>query len=271
MLVSAALCVLTQSAFRTTQHGFQGDDRDLRAMGGIKINICMGRDAGWLTAAATLGRRENSEDGPHLVYVPEVDFDPEEFVASIDACYKRLGRCLVAVSEGIHDANGELFLVSYAKQAGSNIAGMKDSHGNVSLGGTGVLGDALAGLVKEKLGNVRCRADTYGFLQRGFPADTSTVDAAEAAMVGAKAAVAAAGSEYTSGSIAIKRIEGTEYASEATVVPLKSVAKVTKELPKEWVEGVNDIKKEFRDYAIPLTGGITMMADLAMHKALPPQ
>ena len=196
--------------FVATQHGFQGDDRDLRAMGGIKINICMGRDAGWLTAASTLGRRENSDDGPHLVYVPEVDFDPEEFVSSIEACMKRLGRCLVAVSEGIHDSNGELFLVSYAKQAGSNIAGMKDSHGNVSLGGTGVLGDALAGLVKEKLGNVRCRADTYGFLQRGFPADTSTVDAAEAAMVGAKAAVAAAGSEHTSGSIAIKRIEGPE-------------------------------------------------------------
>ena len=61
-----------------------------------------------------------------------------------------------------------------------------------------------------------------------------------------------------------------QYASEATVVPLKSVAKVTKELPKEWVEGVNDIKKEFRDYCMPLTGGITMMADLAMHKAAPP-
>jgi len=124
------------SAARFVAHGFQGDDRDLRAMGGCKINICMGRDAGWLTAAATLGRRENSDDGPHLVYLPEAAFDPEEFVASIDACLKRLGRCLVAVSEGIRDADGELFLVSYAKKAGSNIAGMKDSHGNVSLGGT---------------------------------------------------------------------------------------------------------------------------------------
>lgn len=208
------VCLLHACFFVATQHGFQGDDRDLRAMGGIKINICMGRDAGWLTAASTLGRREGSDDGPHLVYVPEVAFDPEEFVASIDAVHKRLGRCLVAVSEGIHDSNGELFLVAYAKQAGSNIAGMKDSHGNVSLGGTGVLGDALAGLVKEKLGNVRCRADTYGFLQRGFPADTSSVDAAEAAMVGAKAAVAAAGSEHSSGSIAIERIEGPEVSSE---------------------------------------------------------
>ena len=70
------------------------------------------------------------------MYLPEAAFDPEEFVASIDACLKRLGRCLVAVSEGIRDADGELFLVSYAKKAGSNIAGMKDSHGNVSLGGT---------------------------------------------------------------------------------------------------------------------------------------
>ena len=61
-----------------------------------------------------------------------------------------------------------------------------------------------------------------------------------------------------------------QYSSEATVVPLKSVAKVTKELPKEWVEGVNDIKKEFRDYCMPLTGGITMMTDLKGHKAAPP-
>jgi 6-phosphofructokinase len=129
---------------------------------------------GWLTAAATLGRREGKDDGPHLVYLPEADFDPDEFIASVDACMKRLGRCLVAVSEGIHDAKGELFLAAYAKKAGSNLAGMKDSHGNVSLGGTGVLGDALAGMVKEKLGG-RVRADTFGFLQRGFPADTSTV------------------------------------------------------------------------------------------------
>ena len=62
----------------------------------------------------------------------------------------------------------------------------------------------------------------------------------------------------------------SQYSSEATVVPLKSVAKVTKELPKEWVEGVNDIKKEFRDYCMPLTGGITMMTDLKGHKAAPP-
>ncbi len=53
-------------------------------------------------------------------------------------------------------------------------------------------------------------------------------------------------------------------------MPLKSVAKVTKELPREWVEGVNDIKKEFRDYCMPLTGGITMMSDLVGHKAAPP-
>lgn len=177
---------------------------------------------------------------------------------------KRLGRCLVAVSEGIHDDKGELFLAAFAKKSGSKIAGMKDSHGNVSLGGTGVLGDALAGLVKEKLGNIRVRADTFGFLQRGFPADTSTVDAEEAAMVGAKAVEAAVGAEFDSGSCCIRRLTESPYTSEAFVAPLKSVAKVTKEFPVEWLNGVNDVGPQFRDYCLPLTGGIAPMADLAM-------
>lgn len=130
----------------------------------------------------------------------------------------------VAVSEGIHDANGKLFLQAYAEQAGSKVAGMKDSHGNVSLGGTGVLGDALAGMVKERLGG-RVRADTFGFLQRGFPADTSDVDAREAAMVGATAVLAAVGGEHESGSIAIRRTSGPgePYTSEGWVTPLNTV------------------------------------------------
>eukprot|EP01051_Picozoa_sp_SAG22_P010529 SAG22_NODE_953_length_6332_cov_5.830258_2_plen_384_part_00 len=214
------------SAARFVAHAFQGDDRDLAAMGGCKINICMGRDAGWLTAAATLGRREGKNDGPHLVYLPEAVFDPEEFVASIKACLDAHGRCLVAVSEGIRDAQGELYLATvkeltkdshgassflYARGncvaatklpagvqgclpgtncilghqltlclASSNLVSLlgncpggggdkQRTAGNTQMGGTGALGDALAGLVKAKLGSVRCRADTFGYIQRNFP------------------------------------------------------------------------------------------------------
>lgn len=256
------------SAARFVAHAFQGDDRDLRAMGGCKINIVMGRDAGWLTAAATLGRRTGDEnDGPHLVYCPEVAFDPEEFVSSVEAIMKRLGRCLVAVSEGINNGKGELFMAQYAKANGAGLE--KDSHGNVSMGGTGILGDILAKMVKDKIGG-RVRADTFGYVQRGFHADTSSVDAAEARMVG-QMAVEAAVNGKRSGSMAIRRTngEGEPYASKAFVTPLKTVAKVTKELPVEWIVGGNDIGPEFAEYAMPLTGGIGFMADLACIKAVP--
>ena len=107
-----------------------------------------------LTAASILAR-QRPDDGPHLVYLPETVFDPEAFLADVAATYERLGRCVVAVSEGIHDADGKPFLQVYAEQAGSALAGERDTHGNVQLSGTGALGDALANLVKERLGGIR--------------------------------------------------------------------------------------------------------------------
>ena len=116
------------SAARFVAHAFQGDDRDNRSLHGIKINVCMGRHAGWLTAASTLGKRDEN-DGPHLVYLPEKIFSPESFLADIAEVHDRFGRCVVAVSEGIHDAAGRPFLQVYAEQTGSALAGEEDSHG----------------------------------------------------------------------------------------------------------------------------------------------
>ncbi len=252
------------SAARFVAHAFQGDDRDNRSLRGIKLNVCMGRHAGWLTAASTLGRRDD-EDGPHLVYLPEKVFDPEAFLADVAEVHDRLGRCVVAVSEGIHDADGRPFLQVYAERSGSALAGEEDSHGNIQLSGTGALGDTLAGLVKEGLGpELRVRADTYGYLQRSFPADVSSVDAAEAREVGRAAVRAAIGDEHASGSIALRRLEGEEYASETFVTPLDTVAKHTKDMPEEFLAGDQGVTPAFRDYAMPLTGGIRPMADLDM-------
>jgi len=256
------------SAARFVAHAFQGDDRDNRSLKGVKINIVMGRHAGWLTAAATLGRRADSDDGPHLVYLPERVFDPQAFLRDVQATYDRLGRCVVAISEGIHDAEGKPFLQVYAEQSGSALAGERDTHGNVQLSGTGALGDALANLVKSELGGLRVRADTYGYLQRSFPADASPVDRAEAREVGraaVRAAIDPAGP--ASGSIAIRRLDGPEYASDTFVAPLDQVAKVTKDMPDAFLDGEQDVTAAFRDYAMPLTGGIDPMADLAMHPA----
>src|SRR4029077_18649543 len=88
------------SAARFVALAHQGDDADNRSLKGIKVNIIMGRDAGWLTAASVLGRCDES-DGPHLVYVPEVDFSEAKFLADVERVYAKLGRCVIAVSEGV--------------------------------------------------------------------------------------------------------------------------------------------------------------------------
>lgn len=252
------------SAARFVAHAFQGDDRDNRSLKGVKINVVMGRHAGWLTAASTLGRR-GSEDGPHLVYLPERVFDPQEFLSDVQSVFDEYGRCIVAVSEGIHDAEGRPFLQVYAESSGSAMAGERDSHGNIQLSGTGALGDALANLVKENIGKIRVRADTFGYLQRSFPADVSPIDAQEARDVGRAAVRAAASEDYRSGSIAIRRLAGADYQSETFVTPLDTVARVTKDMPDEFLSGNHAVTAAFRDYALPLTGGIQPMADLEMH------
>ena len=190
------------SAARFVAHAFQGDDADTRSLKGIKINILMGRHAGWLTAASTLGKA-TEEDGPHLVYVPEKIFDIESFKKEVKEVYDSLGRCLVAVSEGVHNENGEYFLQTYANETGSGLAGKKDSHGNIQLSGSGALGDTLVNIISENIEGARVRADTFGYLQRSFLADVSEVDAEEAERVGQHAVIAS--KEKDSGSVILKR------------------------------------------------------------------
>src|SRR3954470_24546427 len=88
------------SAAKFVAAAVMGDDYDNKSLPGIKIDVVMGRHAGFLTAASVLGRKYEN-DGPHLVYVPEAPVTEEKFLADVDAVYKRLGRCLVAVSEGM--------------------------------------------------------------------------------------------------------------------------------------------------------------------------
>jgi len=147
--------------------------------------------------------------------------------------------------------------------SGSAMAGQKDSHGNVQLSGTGALGDALANLVKENFDGLRVRADTFGYLQRSFPADASEVDRAEARLVGRKAVEAAVSGEYSSGSIALRRLDGDTYQCDTIVTALKNVAKHTKDMPDDYLAGHQGVTQAFVDYALPLTGGITPMADLS--------
>jgi len=181
------------SAAKFVASAILGDNQDNRSLPGIKIDIVMGRHAGWLTAASVLAR-QFEDDGPHLVYVPERVFSMEGFIADVDRMYTKHGRCLVAASEGIHDADGNPIMQTKEK----------DSHGNVQLSGSGALGDVLAAEVKAKLGDkLRVRADTFGYLQRSFAGVVSEVDAYEARQVGRTAVKVATGGDVTPGAVRV--------------------------------------------------------------------
>jgi len=134
------------SAARFVAMACQADFLDNISLPGIKINVVMGRHAGFLTAASALARRQDldrSTDGPQLVYVPEVAFDTERFVQDVAEVYDAKGRCHIAVSEGISDAEGNSIGATLIK------GGQTDDHGNVQLSGSGALGDQLSNLLKE--------------------------------------------------------------------------------------------------------------------------
>ncbi|MFU8781235.1 MAG: 6-phosphofructokinase [Kiritimatiellia bacterium] len=241
------------SAARFVACAFMGDDLDSRALGGVKVNIVMGRHAGFLTAAAALART-NPGDGPHLIYLPERPFSIETFTTDVQAMYKRHGRCLIAVSEGIADEKGEAIAARFSKEV--------DSHGNKQLSGTGSLGDFLASEIKARTGIGRVRADTFGYLQRSFPGIASTVDSKEAYAVG-EAAVLAAVKGTTSGSIAIRRQKGATYAVNYEPVPLRKVARETRHMPDAYINKAgNDVTAAFLRYFTPLVGPLPKTARL---------
>ena len=237
------------SAVRFVASAIRGDDLDNRALGGVKIDVIMGRDAGFLTAGAALAR-QRPDDGPHLSYLPEVPFSEERFVRDVKAAMKKFGRCVIAVSEGIRGKDGV--------PIGAKLAdGEKDSHGNVQMSGTGALGDALAKLLKAKAGVKRVRADTFGYLQRSFPGIASETDREEAFRAGACAVVAALEGPLTKGTIGIQRCPTKKYAVEYVAMPVTNAAKYTRSVPKEYIaKNGHDVTPAFVEYAKPLVGDL---------------
>ena len=246
------------SAARFVACASMGDNQDSRALPGVKINVVMGRHAGFLTAATALGRCYD-DDGPHLIYLPERPFSLDKFCADVAQMNEKFGRCVVAVSEGIADEKGEAIAAKFSKEV--------DSHGNVQLSGSGALGDQLAAQVKAKTGISRVRADTFGYLQRSFPGFASAVDAREARTVGGLAVRHACSGKAENGSVAIRRKAGRKYAVSFKVVPLQNVAKETRHMPDEFiVPKGNDVTEAFLEYAAPLAGALPKIGRL---KAVP--
>lgn len=246
------------SAARFVAQAFMGDNLDNRSLPGVKINVVMGRHAGFLTAASALAR-VFPDDGPHRIYLPERPLSLAKFVADVQAVYAKLGRCVVAVSEGVADEDGAPLASKFIKET--------DSHGNVQLSGSGALGDLLSAEIKAKTAITRVRADTFGYLQRSYVGVVSPVDAREARQVGVMAVRFAVSGRYESGSTAIRRVPGKAYKVTIERVELAQVAKETRHMPDEFIaESGNDVTEAFLRYVRPLVGELPRIGRL---KAVP--
>ncbi len=210
--------------------------------GQVTIMEIMGRHAGWLAASAAIGSRFGA--GPDLIYLPELDFDMDKFLADVEAVYNRKGNCFVAVSEGVHFADGTF--VSEAK------ASATDGFGHAQLGG---LASRLCDAVKARL-DVKTRAIELSLLQRCGAHLASGADVEEAELAG-RVAVESAIQGETGKMVAFERANvGGDYFCKTKLIPLTSVANAEKKVPLEWItpEG-NFVTDEFIDYVLPLIQG----------------
>ena len=214
--------------------------------GMVVVMEIMGRHAGWLTAAAALA--SNAGAGPDLIYVPEVDFDMNKFIADVKRVYAERGNCMVAVSEGIHYADGSF--VSEAKTSAT------DGFGHAQLGGLAAM---LADIVKRETG-AKVRGIELSLLQRCGAHLASRTDYEESFMAG-QAAVENAVAGLTDKMVGFECTrEGGKYVCKTKLFDLKDVANTEKKLPLEWINADhNGITQGFIDYCLPLIQGETEM------------
>ncbi|MBP7079805.1 MAG: 6-phosphofructokinase [Rhodocyclaceae bacterium] len=233
------------SAARFVAQAFMGANLDNNALKGVYLAVVMGRHAGFLTAASALGKKF-PDDGPHLIYIPERTFNIERFLGDVKQTYDKHGRCIIAVSEGIHDESGTSIITQLASEV------ERDAHGNVQLSGTGALADLLCNEIKSKLGIKRVRGDTLGYLQRSFIGCVSDVDQREAREVGEKAVQFAMWGDKD-GSVTIKRTGF--YSVDYQLAPLEAVAGKTRVMEDEFISASGtDVTDAFRMYLRPLLG-----------------
>ncbi len=210
--------------------------------GMIAVVEVMGRHAGWLTAASALASEYGC--GPDLIYMPETDFDMDKFIADVKRIYAERNYCLIAVSEGIHYADGTF--VSEAKTSAT------DGFGHAQLGGTATM---LADILKKETG-AKVRGIELNLLQRCGAHLASETDIEESYMAG-KAAVENAVAGITDKMIGFERgvVDG-KYACRTKLLPLTEVANTEKKLPREWInEAGNGVNHQFIEYALPLIQG----------------
>ncbi|MGI6367317.1 MAG: 6-phosphofructokinase [Anaerolineae bacterium] len=232
------------SAARFVASAVRNSGLDTRSMGPdgpIKLVEIMGRNAGWLAAAAALAKEDES-DPPHLIYLPERPVSREQIVDDVKATLDRYGYCVASVSEGIVDENGEAYAMP---------SGKVDAFGHeVKLG----VIETVASVVEEAV-RIRPRFDKPAYMQRSFAEMQSQVDREEAyqsGREGVRAAVAGASGKM----IAFERLAGPEYAIAYRLQDLDQIANAEHVVPTEYINAAgNGVTQAFLDYARPLIGG----------------
>lgn len=206
----------------------------------------MGRNAGWLTAATALAAYKGA--GPDLIYLPEIDFDMDKFLADSKRIYeKNNGKLLVAASEGIRDKDGK-----YISEYGSELSSERDSFGHAMLGGTA---QVLVSYLKKEL-KCKARAIEFSLLQRCAAHCGSATDVNEAFTAGQKA-VQYAAEGITDHMVAYERSEKDgKYVCNYVLVNLTKVANAEKKIPREWItaDGAG-LTEDYIKYALPLIEG----------------
>ena len=209
--------------------------------GMITIVECMGRHAGWLTAATALAAEMG--DGPDLIYLPETDFVLEDFLDDVQRVYDNTGECLVAVSEGIHYSDGAF--VSEAKASGT------DGFGHAQLGG---LATRLASIVKAATG-AKVRGIELSLLQRCAAHCASATDIEEAFNSG-KIAVEAALAGETGKMVGFRCERENGYVCHYELFNLEDVANFEKKMPLDWITSDGCyVTEDFIKYCLPLIQG----------------
>lgn len=208
----------------------------------ITIVEIMGRHAGWLTAASVLAADKGY--GPDLIYLPEIEFDLDKFLADIKKIYDEKGKVLVAISEGVQTKDGKFIpeLVGEVKT---------DAFGHKQMGGS-------AAVLKEYIENninTKVRGIELSLMQRCSAHLASQVDV-ENTFAAGREAVKAALNDETDIMIGFKVKSNDPFDVELTHVPLEKAANTELKVPREWInEEGNFVLKEFSDYCLPLIQG----------------
>jgi 6-phosphofructokinase 1 len=206
----------------------------------IFVMEVMGRHAGWITAACGLAS-EAADQPPHILLFPEVPFDEAAFLARVEDCVSEHGYCTIAVSEGLHDANGQFL----------SDMGTKDAFGHAQLGG---VGQVIAQLIKDRLG-LKYHWALPDYLQRSARHLASKTDVDQAYALG-KAAVELAVAGRSAVMPGIVRLADAPYRWEIGVAELKDVANVERKMPREFISADGfHITDKCRAYLAPLIAG----------------